>query len=96
MIVSNSTVLHFEPLILESGFGRCPLPVRQVAILGLSLIATIVYLRWKDSPVLRSSDGVAHVCCCLLRLSPVLFTLFFLSEEQTVEQLGARGAHDDC
>ncbi len=96
MIVSNSIVLHFEPLILDSGFGRCPLPVRQVAILGLSLIATIVYLRWKDSPVLRSSDGVAHVCCCLLRLSPVLFTLFFLSEEQTVEQLGARRAHDDC
>jgi len=35
--------------IFPVGFGySCPLPTRQVALLGISLIATIVYLRWKD------------------------------------------------
>jgi hypothetical protein len=35
--------------ILPAGFGHgCPLPTRQVAVLSISLIATIVYLRWKE------------------------------------------------
>jgi hypothetical protein len=49
-------------LTVVAGFGKCSLPSRQVALFGLSLIATVVYLRWKESqPKLGSSGRATHV-----------------------------------
>jgi hypothetical protein len=49
-------------LTMVAGFGKCSLPSRQVALFGLSLVATVVYLRWKESqPKLGSSGRASHV-----------------------------------
>ena len=54
---------QISSLIVAVGFGRCTLPAPQVALLGIFLIATTVYLRWKDTLVLDSdsSQKLKHV-----------------------------------
>jgi hypothetical protein len=87
-------LIAFVAFTFILGFGRCSLPVRQVILLAMSLIATIVYLRWKESLSQQSIDSSTQVPACAISTS--LNFHIFLSEEQIVEQLGACGADNDC
>ena len=66
LFVFVKALIAFVAFTFSLGFGKCQLPVRQVALLALSLIATIVYLRWKESPSLQpSNDSSTQVWTCL-------------------------------